>query len=114
MYVDISTLGAKYWRWYAHTTVSLQSIARLVRLPKDVAFPDDVKDVDVLRDGKRRVIGPANAVWKDFFDWPGIDLPPRRATAASEARRPLMLRYLLDTNLCIRVLRDRALRAYPR
>ena len=48
-----------------------------VRLPKDVAFPDDVKDMDVLRDGKRRVIVPANAVWNDFFDGPGIDLPLR-------------------------------------
>ena len=42
-----------------------------------MAFPDDVKDVDVLRDGKRRVIVPANAVWDDFFDRPGIDLPLR-------------------------------------
>ena len=24
-----------------------------VRLPKGVAFPDDVKDVEILRDGKR-------------------------------------------------------------
>jgi antitoxin VapB len=51
--------------------------SQAVRLPKEVAFPDDVKDVDIVRDGKRRVIVPANAAWDDFFDAPGIDLPPR-------------------------------------
>ena len=51
--------------------------SQAVRLPKDVAFPNDVIEVDILRDGKRRVIVPANAVWDDFFDAPGIDLPPR-------------------------------------
>ena len=28
-----------------------------------------------MREGKRRVIVPSNAVWDDFFDSPGIDLP---------------------------------------
>ena len=51
--------------------------SQAVRLPKDVAFPADVKEVDILREGKRRVIVPANAVWDDFFDAPGVDLPPR-------------------------------------
>jgi virulence-associated protein VagC len=37
-----------------------------VRLPKDVALPKGVKEVAVLRDGKRRVIVPANAVWNEF------------------------------------------------
>jgi antitoxin VapB len=27
-----------------------------------------------VRDGKRRVIAPSNAVWDDFFDSPGIGL----------------------------------------
>ena len=48
--------------------------SQAVRLPKDVAFPAGVKEVSVLRDGKRRVIVPANAVWDDFFDAPGVDL----------------------------------------
>ena len=42
--------------------------SQAVRLPKDVAFPDGVKEVTVLRDGKRRIIVPASAVWDDFFD----------------------------------------------
>jgi antitoxin VapB len=51
--------------------------SQAVRLPKGVAFPEGVREVTILRDGKRRVIAPANAVWDDFFDAPGIDLPPR-------------------------------------
>jgi antitoxin VapB len=58
--------------------------SQAVRLPKDVAFPQDVRDVTILREGKRRVIVPANAVWDDFFDAPGIDLPPREQPPAQE------------------------------
>ena len=38
--------------------------------------------------GAKRVIVPANAVWDDFFDAPGIDLPDRDQPVASE-REPL-------------------------
>jgi antitoxin VapB len=59
------------------TTVFQSNRSQAVRLPKDVAFPEGVREVNVLRDGKRRVIVPANAVWDDFFEAPGIDLGER-------------------------------------
>ncbi len=59
------------------TTIFRSNRSQAVRLPKDVAFPEGVKEVTVLREGKRRVIVPADAVWDDFFDAPGIDLGPR-------------------------------------
>lgn len=59
------------------TTVFQSNRSQAVRLPKDVAFPTDVRQVTVLRDGNRRVIVPADAVWDEFFDAPGIDLGPR-------------------------------------
>lgn len=59
------------------TSIFRSNRSQAVRLPKDVAFPPDVKQVTVLRDGKRRVVVPAEAVWDDFFDAPGIDLAPR-------------------------------------
>jgi antitoxin VapB len=31
----------------------------------------------ILRDGVRRVIVPADSVWDDFFDSPGIDIGER-------------------------------------
>ncbi len=56
--------------------------SQAVRLPKDVAFPDGVREVVVLRDGVRRVIVPANAAWDDFFDARGIDLGEREQPEA--------------------------------
>lgn len=66
------------------TTLFLSNRSQAVRLPKDVAFPSTVREVVVLRDGLRRVIVPANAVWDDFFAAPGIDLEPRDQPAAQE------------------------------
>lgn len=59
------------------TTVFQSNRSQAVRLPKDVAFPEGVKEVRVLRYGKQRVIVPAGAVWDDFFDAPGVDLGER-------------------------------------
>jgi len=39
-----------------------------------VAFLPEVHDVTIIRDGPRRIIVPAGAVWDAFFDSPGIDL----------------------------------------
>lgn len=58
--------------------------SQAVRLPKDVAFPEGIEEVAVLRDGARRVIVPAQAVWDDFFAEPGIDLPDRAQPAIQQ------------------------------
>ncbi|MGO9740049.1 MAG: type II toxin-antitoxin system VapB family antitoxin [Roseiarcus sp.] len=58
--------------------------SQAVRLPKDVAFPENVKDVTILRQGAKRVLVPSNAVWDDFFARPGIDLPERDQPEAQE------------------------------
>ena len=69
------------------TTVFRSNRSQAVRLPKDVAFPPDVREVAVLRQGKRRIIVPANSVWDDFFDSPGVDLGERLQPEAG-AREP--------------------------
>lgn len=51
--------------------------SQAVRLPKDVAFPESVREVAILREGARRVIVPADALWDDFFASPGVDLGER-------------------------------------
>jgi len=66
------------------TTLFHSNRSQAVRLPKDVAFPEGVSEVAILRDGARRVIVPANAVWDDFFDAPGIDLGERDEPAAQQ------------------------------
>jgi len=60
------------------TTVFQTNRSQAVRLPKDVAFPAEVREVTILRDGARRVIVPADSVWDDFFDAPGIDIGERQ------------------------------------
>ncbi|MEO7689277.1 MAG: type II toxin-antitoxin system VapB family antitoxin [Sphingomonas sp.] len=66
-------------------TVLFQSNrSQAVRLSKDVAFPQGVKDVTILREGRRRVIVPTNALWDDFFAAPGVDLGGRDQPEAQE------------------------------
>jgi antitoxin VapB len=45
--------------------------SQAVRLPKDVALPDTVKRVDIVKLGKARLITPAGTAWDTFFDAPG-------------------------------------------
>jgi antitoxin VapB len=59
------------------TTVFQTNGSQAVRLPKDVAFPAEVREVMILRDGPRRIIVPKDSVWDDFFDSPGIDIGER-------------------------------------
>lgn len=69
------------------TTLFQSNRTQAVRLPKDVAFPEDVRAVTILKDGKRRVIVPTDAVWDDFFDAPGVDLGERDQPKA-QTREP--------------------------
>jgi antitoxin VapB len=64
-------------RYMTRTTLFLSNRSQAVRLPKDVAFPEGVSAVAIVRDGTRRVIVPADALWDDFFDSPGIDIGDR-------------------------------------
>jgi antitoxin VapB len=59
------------------TTLFQTNRSQAVHLPKDMAFPPDVREVRIFRDGPRRVIVPADAGWDDYFDPPGIDLGER-------------------------------------
>ena len=71
-------------RRMVQTSLFLSNRSQAVRLPKDVAFPEGVREVTILREGRGRVIVPANAVWDDFFDQPGVDFPERSQPAAQE------------------------------
>ena len=64
------------------TTLFQSNRSQAVRLPKDVAFPEGVRDVTILREGRRRIIVPSNSIWDDFFAEPGVDLGERRQPEA--------------------------------
>ncbi len=51
-------------------------------MPEELAFPGGVTDEQTLREGKPRAIEPADAVWDDVFEAPGIDLGSRDQPAA--------------------------------
>lgn len=46
--------------------------SQAVRLPKAVALPSDVKQVDVVALGRSRLISPAGECWDTWFDSPGV------------------------------------------
>ncbi len=66
------------------TTLFQTNRSQAVRLPKDVAFPAHVREVTILKEGMRRVITPANAVWDDFFASAGADIADRDQPPAQE------------------------------
>jgi antitoxin VapB len=49
------------------STVFTTNRSQAVRLPKAVAFPDDVHEVDILKIGRSRVIVPKGKRWDDLF-----------------------------------------------
>ena len=65
-------------------TVALFKLNRsqAVRIPKDLAFPDTVKEVVIRRQGNSLVISPKLNFWSDFLamgpspDFPDRDQPP--------------------------------------
>lgn len=44
--------------------------SQAVRIPKELEFPEGVKNVIVRKTGKSLVITPVDAFWDDFFDRP--------------------------------------------
>lgn len=49
------------------STVFKSNRSQAVRLPKEVAFPDEVHQVEIVKVGQSRVISPAGKRWEDYF-----------------------------------------------
>jgi antitoxin VapB len=52
------------------TTVFMNNKTQAIRLPKDVALPDDVKRVEIVKVGQSRLVTPSGKLWDSFFDGP--------------------------------------------
>ncbi|NLQ16698.1 antitoxin [Marinomonas sp. M1K-6] len=46
--------------------------SQALRLPKLVAYPDTVKQVDIVVQGRARIIMPAGESWDTWFDSEGV------------------------------------------
>lgn len=58
-----------------------------VRIPKDMEFPQNVKNVVIRKVGDSRVITPKDVLWLDYFDQAGVsDFPERSPQGTYEER----------------------------
>ena len=54
------------------TKIFKNNRSQAIRLPKEVSFPESVKDVEITAIGNKRVIAPANQSWDEWFNEPGV------------------------------------------
>ncbi|XOV78473.1 MAG: type II toxin-antitoxin system VapB family antitoxin [Aestuariibacter sp.] len=73
------------------TTVFKSNKSQAVRLPKPVAFPEDVKEVDIVSIGNKRIISPAGTAWDDWFASSGVtdDFMEEREQPKAQERESL-------------------------
>jgi antitoxin VapB len=74
------------------STVFTSNRSQAVRLPKAVAFPADVHQVDILKIGRSRLIVPHGRRWDDLFQngpRASDDFMTEREQPKAEEREPL-------------------------
>ena len=52
------------------STVFTTNKSQAIRLPKDVALPETVKKVEIVKLGQARLVAPIDNVWDSFFAGP--------------------------------------------
>ncbi|MBC2704572.1 type II toxin-antitoxin system VapB family antitoxin [Desulfobacula sp.] len=57
---------------HVQTKVFKSNRSQAVRLPKAVAFPEFIKDVEITAIGNERIITPAGQSWDDWFAAAGV------------------------------------------
>ncbi|GGG47842.1 antitoxin [Pseudohongiella nitratireducens] len=65
--------------------------SQALRLPKPIAYPDNVKQVDIVMIGRTRIITPAGESWDTWFDAEGVseDFMEERKQPAHQERESL-------------------------
>jgi antitoxin VapB len=74
------------------TVIFKNNQTQAVRLPKDVAFPEGVHEVEIIKVGNSRVISPVGSRWDTFFNDPvkvSDDFLAERDQGTLEEREPL-------------------------
>lgn len=61
--------------------------SQAVRIPKDMEFPDGVKNLVIRKVGNSRILTPKELLWLEYFDQPGVpDFPERSPQGEHEVR----------------------------
>ena len=76
---------------HIQTTVFKSNRSQAVRLPKAVAFPECIKNVEITSIGNKRVITPVGQSWDEWFDASGVssDFMEDRQQPEDQIREPL-------------------------
>ena len=54
------------------TKILKNNRSQILRLPKNVAFPESVKEVEITAIGNKRIIAPVDQSWDEWFDAQGV------------------------------------------
>jgi antitoxin VapB len=75
----------------AKSTVFTTNKSQAVRLPKPVALPGNVKQVEITKVGRSRLISPVGHSWDAFFKTVRVsdDFMQERVQPEAEEREPL-------------------------
>jgi antitoxin VapB len=75
----------------AHTKVFKSNRSQAVRLPKSVALPESIQEVDIVAIGNTRIITPAGNSWDNWFDSLGVseDFMTEREQPGDQLRETL-------------------------
>ena len=75
----------------AKSTIFTSNRSQAVRLPKALAFPEGVHQVEIIKLGHSRLITPLGRRWDEYFSGPGAsdDFLGERDQLTPEAREPL-------------------------
>ena len=74
------------------STVFKSNRSQAVRLPKPVAFPDGVRQVEIVKIGRSRLVSPVGKRWDDLFSSgprASEDFMRERPRPPAERREPL-------------------------
>jgi len=73
------------------TRIFKSNRSQAVRLPKEVAMPESVKDVEITKIGNKRIIVPVGQTWDDWFNSPGVssDFMTERLQPEDQDREPM-------------------------
>ena len=74
------------------TVIVRANLMQVVPLPNDVAFPDDVQEIEIIKVGNSRVISPVGHRWDSYFSRPSRvsdDFMSERDQGVFEVRDPL-------------------------
>ncbi len=71
------------------STVLTSNRGQAVRLPKPMALPEGVRQVEIVKVGRSRLISPAGHSWDAFFDGPKAsdDFMRERVQPEAQARQ---------------------------